>query len=303
MINSLRKGFVFTLIKLVACDLDGTLLNTNLVVSQENAKAIRQAQENDIEFLVATGRTPQQSRDAMQKYGLKTGFININGALVFDTDEHLQVKHELPHAKAQQIAEILDRYHIYYELVAEKLIYSKNISKRVVNLARGLVALNQGLSFKKAVATAAGSNAMLSMTYVKDFNELFSNPKIEIMKIIAFDGKGPEAFSDAKKEIMALGDVVITSSSPANIEINDIKAQKGPALLDYAQKKGIKREEVAAIGDNLNDESMIRDAGTGVAMGNAIPLIKKLAQVQTKTNDEDGVAYILRKFISENAKE
>ena len=73
--------------------------------------------------------------------------------------------------------------------------------------------------------------------------------------------------------------------------------------MEYAKKKGLKREEVAAIGDNLNDESMIRDAGTGVAMGNAVPAIKKLAQVQTKTNDENGVAYILKQFISENAKE
>ncbi|GGG34418.1 hypothetical protein GA0061073_0555 [Lactobacillus apis] len=291
------------MIKLVACDLDGTLFNSNITVSDENVAAIKVAQKSGIEFLVATGRSPEQSRKVIKDFGINTGFININGALVFDANGKLQVKNPLPTTKAKQVADILDRHHIYYELVTSDLIFSKDISQRVVNLARALTALNPRLSFKKAVATAAGSNAMLSMTYVDSFTDLLNDPELEVMKIISFDGHGPEAFVEAKKEIMALGDVAVTSSSPANIEINDAKAQKGPALMEYAKKKGLKREEVAAIGDNLNDESMIRDAGTGVAMGNAVPAIKKLAQVQTKTNDENGVAYILKQFISENAKE
>ena len=261
------------MIKLVACDLDGTLFNSNITVSDENVAAIKAAQKSGIEFLVATGRSPEQSRKVIKDFGINTGFININGALVFDANGKLQVKNPLPTAKAKQVADILDRHHIYYELVTSDLIFSKDISQRVVNLARALTALNPRLSFKKAVATAAGSNAMLSMTYVDSFTDLLNDPKLEVMKIISFDGHGPEAFVEAKKEIMALGDVAVTSSSPANIEIN------------------------------LNDESMIRDAGTGVAMGNAVPAIKKLAQVQTKTNDENGVAYILKQFISENAKE
>ncbi len=290
------------MIKLVACDLDGTLFNSDLVVSNENIKAIRQAQKNGIEFLVATGRAPQQSRQVIRNYGVKTGFININGALVYDADDQLQVKHALPNEKALQVVKILQKHHIYHEIVTADLIYSTDISQRVVNLARSLVALNPGLSFRKAVATSAGSNAMFSMAHVDHFDQLLSDPKIEVMKIIAFDGHGPEAFVDAKKEITALGKVAVTSSSSANIEINDINAQKGTALIDYATKKGIKREEVAAIGDNLNDESMIREAGVGVAMGNAVPAIKKIAQVKTKTNNENGVAFILKQFIKENAQ-
>ena len=291
------------MIKLVACDLDGTLFNSNMTISEENAAAIKLAQENGIEFLVATGRSPQQSRKNMREYGLKTGFININGALVYDANKQLQVKHQLPNEKAKLVAHILLKNQLYFELVTADKIYSNDISKRVVNLARSLMSLNPGVTFKKAVATAAGSNAMLSMTLVEDFDQLLADPKTEIMKIISFDAHGPAAFSSAKKEIMSLGDVAVTSSAAANIEINDIKAQKGPALLDYARKKGFKKEEVAAIGDNLNDASMIRDAGVGVAMANAVPAIKKLAQVKTKSNDDNGVAYILKKFIKNNAEE
>ncbi len=291
------------MIKLVACDLDGTLFNSDMRISDENVSAIRAAQRNGIEFLVATGRAPRQSRKTIRDYGLKTGFININGALVYDENDNLQIKHKLPNEKAHVIANILEQNNIYFELVTAEQIYSSDISKRVVNLARALMTLNPGVTFKKAVATAAGSNAMFSMTLEKDFDKLLTNPKTEIMKIIAFDAHGPAAFTKVKKEIKDVDGVVVTSSSAANIEINDIKAQKGPALLDYARKKGIKTEEVAAIGDNLNDASMIRDAGVGVAMANAVPTIKKLAQVRTKSNNDNGVAYILRKFIKNNAKE
>ncbi|WEV39163.1 Cof-type HAD-IIB family hydrolase [Lactobacillus sp. ESL0680] len=291
------------MIKLVACDLDGTLFNSKVTISDENVAAIRAAQDNGIEFLVATGRAPKQSQAVIRNYGLQTGFININGALVYDTNNTLQVKHVLPKQKVIAAANILRKNDIYFEIVTADHIYSEDISKRVFNLAHSLIALNPGLSFKNAVAISGGSNAMLSMTLVDNFEELLLDPKIEVMKIIGFDSRGPALLTKIKQELALIDDLAITSSSDINIEINDIHAQKGTALLEYAKKKGFKRDEVAAIGDNLNDESMIRDAGIGVAMGNAVPQIKELAQIETKTNNEDGVGYILRKFIKDNAKE
>ncbi|MCT7750174.1 HAD hydrolase family protein, partial [Lactobacillus gasseri] len=73
-------------------------------------------------------------------------------------------------------------------------------------------------------------------------------------------------------------------------------AQKGIALMDYAKLQGYQPDEVMAIGDNLNDESMIRMAGIGVAMENAAPEIKEIANFITKTNNENGVAYAIRHF-------
>ncbi|MDF7669439.1 Cof-type HAD-IIB family hydrolase [Lactobacillus sp. ESL0703] len=291
------------MIKLVACDLDGTLFNSKVTISDENVAAIRAAQDNGIEFLVATGRAPKQSQAVIRNYGLQTGFININGALVYDANNTLQVKHVLPKQKVIAAANILRKNDIYFEIVTADHIYSEDISKRVFNLAHSLIALNPGLSFKNAVAISGGSNAMLSMTLVDSFEELLLDPKIEVMKIIGFDSRGPALLTKIKQKLALIDDLAITSSSDINIEINDIHAQKGTALLEYAKKKGFKRDEVAAIGDNLNDESMIRDAGVGVAMGNAVPQIKELAQIETKTNNEDGVGYILRKFIKDNAKE
>lgn len=287
------------MIKLVACDLDGTLFNNNMSVSQENIAAIKAAQKNEIEFLVTTGRAPKESKILIQEAGLKTGFINLNGALVYNQTGKLLIKHPLSRSTAKKIIELLREDGFYFEINTIDHIYTEDINQRISNVARLMVNLNPGMTFKEAVAVSAGNKSIMNMTAIDSFEELLKNKNEEIMKIVAFDSRGHEAFSDTIKDLNSLGDLAVTSSGSSNIEINNIRAQKGTALLDYAKLKGIKRDEIAAIGDNLNDESMIREAGTGVAMGNAIPAIKKLAQVVTKSNNENGVAFILRKFIEE----
>ncbi|EEJ72402.1 Cof-type HAD-IIB family hydrolase [Lactobacillus ultunensis] len=291
------------MIKLVACDLDGTLFNSNMAVSNANAQAVKNAQENGIEFLIATGRAPRESRSILRDANLQTGFINLNGALVFDEQNKLMVKHSIPNVKALEIIKLLHRENFYFEILTENQVYTENLDQRIANVAHLMVDLNPLLDFRQAVAISVGNKAILNMKQVPKFEDLLQDPKIEIMKFIAFDARGHEAFTDVKKAIAQMGDLVVTSSSSSNIEINDAQAQKGIALLDYAKLKNIKREEIAAIGDNLNDESMIREAGVGVAMGNAIPAIKHLAQVITKNNNEDGVAYILNQFVKENKQD
>lgn len=290
------------MIKLVACDLDGTLFNSNMAVSDANIQAVKNAQNNGIEFLIATGRAPRESRSILKDADLHTGFINLNGALVFNDQGKLMVKHSISTEKAIQIVDLLHHDGFYFEIVTANQVYSEDLNQRISNVAHLMVDLNPLLDFKQAVAISAGNKSIMNMQQISDFKELLQDPKIEVMKIIAFDSRGHEAFDNVKQEIAQLGNLVVTSSSSANIEINAAKAQKGIALLDYAKLKNIKREEIAAIGDNLNDESMIRQAGIGVAMGNAIPAIKNLAQVITKTNNEDGVAYILNKFITQNQR-
>lgn len=291
------------MIKLVACDLDGTLFNSEMIVSAENARAIRKAQKSGIEFLVATGRAPFESKGLLKNANIHTGFINLNGALVYDRQGKLMVKHTIPKDKAKKLVETLRADHFYFEIITNQNVYSENISQRVANVAHLMVDLNPGMTFKEAVAISAANKSIVRITQVDSFDEILSDPTQEILKFVAFDSRGPAAFTDAKKKINQLGNLIITSSSATNIEINAEEAQKGKALLDYAKLKHIPASEVAAIGDNLNDESMIRMAGTGVAMANAVPAIKELAQIITKSNNENGVAFILKKFIQDNQHE
>ena len=285
------------MIKLVAYDLDGTLFNSDMIVSKENAEAIHEAQKSGIEFLVATGRAPKESKVLLKDAHIHTGFINLNGALVYNTDGELIIKHAIENEKAMQVINLLHQEHFYFEILTAEHVYTENLDARISNIAHLMVDLNPGITFKQAVAISVGNKSIMNMTEVSSFKELFAHSDEEIMKIIAFDSRGHEAFSDVINKMNKMGGLAISSSSSANIEINAKQAQKGIALLDYAKTRSIKREEIAAIGDNLNDESMIREAGVGVAMGNAIPAIKKLAQLETKTNNENGVAAILKVFI------
>ncbi|MEL1195994.1 HAD hydrolase family protein, partial [Staphylococcus epidermidis] len=109
------------------------------------------------------------------------------------------------------------------------------------------------------------------------YQGIINDPTVKILKIIAFSTQGMTELAPIKAFCEARGDLVVTSSSSNNIEINHIDAQKGIALAAYAEQKGIPVEQTMAIGDNLNDFSMIKIAGIGVAVGNAVPTIKELA--------------------------
>lgn len=143
----------------------------------------------------------------------------------------------------------------------------------------------------------------MNINYVSDYKELLADPTIQVMKIIAFTGEQRDILKAPAKVFEATGKLSVTSSSANNIEVNNIKAQKGYAVEAFAKQRGITMDEVMTIGDNLNDASMIKMAKYGMAMGNAIPEITKLAWGSTATNSENGVAQAIRKAIRINKAE
>lgn len=284
------------MIKLIASDMDGTLLNKQMQISSENIAAIKEVQAKGVEFLVATGRAPSESQGILAKAGLHTVFINLNGAMVFNTAGKLIVDEPIPKEQSIKINQLLKKSGFYFEIVAADNVYSDSRLRRIANFSDLLVNLNKKLTFKKAVSFTAGSDEIMKIKYVPDFKTLLEKPSFEAMKFVAFHPDGPKVFEHICEEIKKMGNLIATASSSTNIEINNIKAQKGIALMDYAKLQGYKPDEVMAIGDNLNDESMIRMAGVGVAMENAAPAIKEIANFITKNNNENGVAYAIRHF-------
>lgn len=288
------------MIKLIASDMDGTLLNAKMEISPKNIAAIKKAQKMGVEFLIATGRAPAESKKMLQDIGIKTGFINLNGAMVFNSDGQLMFKDPIPKQTALKLVKLLQDSGFYFEIVTEKHVYSDSMMRRIANFADWVTRLNPNTSYKDAVSVAGGSVQVLKVTFVDNYQDLISQPDFEVMKLIAFNAGGQAAFKAIRQEIDKIPGLVTTASGASNIEINSSKAQKGIALLNYAKLQGYRPEEVVAIGDNLNDESMIRMAGHGVAMANAIPEIQNLANFHTKSNNEDGVAYAIEHFLSEN---
>lgn len=285
------------MIRLIASDMDGTLLNDKLQVSEGNAAAIRRAQAAGIEFMVATGRGLSEAQPLVEAHDLHTAFITVNGARVFDTHGDLTVEAGIAPELVQTVLATLHDAGLYFELVTNSGVYSDSRVRRIQQVADVLVRLNPDTSYKIAVALAAARLELMNINYVDDYNALVQQPGVDVLKVIAFSEAGQAALAPAKDKLLATGSLVITSSAVNNIEINSMQAQKGLALKAYAEKKGFTLDECMAIGDNLNDESMITMAKYGVAMGNALPHIKEVAWWTTAKNTDDGVAQAIDRAI------
>ncbi len=183
------------MIKLIASDMDGTLLNKQMQISSENIAAIKEAQAKGVEFLVATGRAPSESQGILAKAGLHTGFINLNGAMVFNTAGKLIVNEPIPKDQSIKINKLLKDSGFYFEIVAADNVYSDSRLRRIANFSDLLVDLNKKLTFKKAVSFAAGSDEIMRIKYVSDFKDLLEKPDFEAMKFVAFHPDGPKVFN------------------------------------------------------------------------------------------------------------
>lgn len=286
------------MIKLIASDMDGTLLNEKMEVSNRNIQAIKKAEQSGIEFIIAAGRGLSEAKPFLKNH-IHPGFITLNGAEVFDNKENLISSNPLSVASQAKVVDYFHKYNVYFEVVTNKGIFSNDREARVNNLANLLVKLNPGINFKQALRDTQERVKMMPMNFVDNYDAIFNDKSYKIMKLIGFNEHQHRILAPLKKDITKnIKDVVVTSSSPNNVEINSVNAQKEIALLQYAQNRNILPEEIMAIGDNLNDYSMIKAAGTGVAMANAIPVIKEIAQISTDSNINDGVAKIIEETVA-----
>lgn len=286
------------MIKLIASDMDGTLLNDKMAVSDRNIAAIKAAQKEGIEFVIATGRSLEEAKPFL-KDQVHPGYITLNGAEVYDENEQLISSNPISQDSKSKVIDYFHKHGVYFEVVTNKGIFSDNKELRVSSLAELLVKLNPSTTYEEALKDTLERVKMTPMTFVDNYDEILNDPSYQVMKLLGFSNKEHEVLQPLREDIEEnIKDVVVTASSPNNVEINSIEAQKGIALLQFAKDKGIAQEETMAIGDNLNDESMIKDAGVGVAMANAVPLIADLAQVKTDNNVNDGVAQIVEKVVA-----
>lgn len=293
------------MIKLIASDMDGTLLNKDLIVPKENIQAIKRAQGSGIEFMIATGRNITEVKPLLGPQQLHPAFITLNGAQVFDENEKIQVEFPLTRESVSKTIQALKAENLYFEIISSEGIFSDSKIKRIDNIANLISNLNPETPFKLAIALSSARLELMNIKYVDNYDQILTNTDIQIFKIIAFETKSLKKLVRVREKLLQgkKPSVAITSSSTFNIEINDIHAQKGIALKKYAEQKGLTADNVMAIGDNNNDTTMIEYATYSVAMGNAIDSIKNIAYWQTDTNNNNGVAKAIERAIEFNIQE
>ncbi len=271
-------------IKLVACDMDGTLLNDDKEISKENIKAVKRLQDAGIYFVIATGRHDSMIKAYLDILGIEMPVISCNGAMVREPF-HDKIFSSTPVEKEKilKIADICHDHEADYHIYCHNTIFGESMTGKM------------GYYNERNLLLPEREQIKLYMS--KDYRNFIMTTSEELYKVLIL--------SDNPDELKAVSDDVIkqTGLVPSQSDRNLIDTmQKGVskarALNDLITKLGIKVEETAAIGDQLNDLDMINFAGTGIAMANAVPEIKKAASFTTgQTNHESGVAEAIGRLL------
>ena len=288
------------MIKLIASDMDGTLLDSDMSISPENAAAIKAATDQGIEFIVATGRNRTEAIHPLKKASIECAMVTLNGAQVFDKMGNSLFTVPIEPSSVNSILDLLDERSIYYEVATNHGLFTQDKNQRIELFVTHLGESMPHLTRETALAMVKAQLEHLPIHYVADIRQHLKENPLEVLKIICFHKEEAKVLVPVAKELEGFGDLAITSSGANNIEINHREAQKGIAVAHVAKKRGIPLNEVMTIGDNLNDVSMIQMAGVSFAMGNAALEVKEYAKYITDTNIEDGVGKAITRAIAEN---
>ncbi|WP_335872779.1 Cof-type HAD-IIB family hydrolase [Bacillus sp. 2205SS5-2] len=284
------------MIRCIASDMDGTLLNHELQVSEHNKNAIEKAQKQGIEVIVATGRSYEEARYALEEVNLSLPIICSNGAEIRSKDGLVLYSESMSGEKAAHIASTLNELGIYFELYTSTGTYSESYEKGIDIIVDIYQTANPEVPVEliRDGAENRFKNGLIQV--VDDYKQLFQDESIHIHKFLAFSMQAAK-LKVANEQLATITDIAISSSGSENIEITSAHAQKGIALEQYTKERGISLQECMAIGDNFNDVSMLEKVGHPVVMANGHEDIKMRFPVHTTSNRESGVGTAIDKVV------
>ena len=286
--------------KLVAIDLDGTMLNSYGIVTENTKKAIKRTIEKGIDVIIASGRPVDSIKTIANEIGSKNYFIAGNGALIYDIQKDKNIyENYLNKEKVLEIIKMCEENSISYNVYTDKTILAKALKYNVlyyykenlkkpedkqthINIVENLYEyINKMEEEKFLKITICDENKSIFQSIIKKLDEI---ENIQVLEV-----------SHMSRKMIQQG----TEEIPIEYfytEISSKNTDKWYALEYLMKKLKIKKEEIVTIGDNMNDKKMIEEAGLGIVMGQSNPLIKEIANEITTTNEEDGVAIALDKI-------
>lgn len=286
------------MIKLIATDMDGTLLNAAHEISQENIDAIKYAQSQGITVVIATGRAFYEASTPIEDTDLVVPYICLNGAEVRDESHNIMSTSHLNHELVERIKSILNKDNVYYQIYTNRGIYTEDPTKDLdiyLDIAKQAGQEADVEKIKQGIQKRINNG---TLKVVNSYEEIEDIPGELIMKVLAFN-PDLEKINAIGAELSAIPSLAISSSSRGNLEITHSDAQKGIALESIANQLNIDLKDVMALGDNLNDVSMLERVGYPVAVENAMPEVKAVAKYVTDTNENSGVGKAIMKLLKE----
>lgn len=287
------------MIKLIASDMDGTLLNSNHKIPQNNIELIKSAQKNGIEFVVATGRAYYEALPSLNDENIKCDVISFNGGIIYDKNGNIINITPMKLKDLYYTIEILKSLDISYQLYTKNTIYTKSIETDITAYI-DLIRANGEEPNEQHLRQEAKNRLALGHITEVDNIELYlnqeDNPAIKVIGI----SNDLEKLKHATELLSGNDNISVTSSGANNVEIMDKKATKGEALKIVADIHDINLKNAIAIGDNLNDQAMLDIVEYSIAMKNGNKELQKTAKFITeKTNSEGGVADSVMKLLKE----
>lgn len=287
------------MIRLIAIDMDGTLLSPDHTISEINKQAILDAQAKGIEVVIATGRAYQEALEPVQREGLDLALICLNGAEVRDNIGNLIAATYLLADDIDKIITILETYEIDHQLFIDKTVYVKDIQDQIDTFVQLAEAAGQTPDVEEIREEVESRVARGVIQIVDSFDNLLRENSNQLYKVFG-TSYNRENLDAARIELKKIPSLAVTSSGAGNLEITSIDAQKGLALTAFAKALHIPMEQVMAIGDNYNDLSMMERAGKSVAMGNAPDAIKAACDEVTETNEHNGVGVAIQQVLQQS---
>ncbi len=285
------------MIKCIASDMDGTLLNSKQEVSEKNREAIQKALNLGVEVVIATGRSYEEAISVLQESGLQLPIICANGAEIRTKEGEVVKAHPLDHKIAKQAADVLNQVGIYYEIYTSEGTYTVDYDKGVEIIIDIFTTANPELS-RELVEEEAQHRYDKGLIHIVDSYEPILNGEKTIYKLLVFH-KDHSFLDEVEQKLKQIDHLEVTSSAFGNLELMNTQAQKGIALAEFVEEKGIALQDTMAVGDNYNDLSMFRVVGRSVAMGNANDDIKERCTHVTLRNDESGVGEAILQALAE----
>lgn len=264
-------------IKVIAIDIDGTLVNDQKQVTQTTIDTIQAARDRGIKVVLCSGRPLSGVKPYLDKLGIDGDdeyAITFNGSVAQTISGKVMTNHSLSYDDFIDLEALSRKLQVHFQIETPDHIYTPNKNISAYTIAESYMVR---MLIRYRNAAEASRDLTISKAMFVDEPKIISRIKPLI----------PAEFHDR---------FYVIQSEPFFIEIMNKNASKGNALSELVADLGFKSDEVMTLGDQGNDLTMIQYAGLGVAMGNAIPEVKEAASAVTLTNNEDGVAAAIKKY-------
>ncbi|MCE3203038.1 Cof-type HAD-IIB family hydrolase [Paenibacillus sonchi] len=244
--------------RLLALDMDGTLLNDEQQITPKTVEWIKKAMDAGVHVCLSTGRTSRGAMPYAEQLGLETPMIMVNGSEVWRTPSELYRRSLMDVTLVKTMHEMAEQYGTWFWACSVDEVYNRDNWD-------GDIEGREWLKF-------------------------------------GYSTEDDDIRHKLLMRLQDLGGLEITNSSPTNLEINPLGINKASGIREVCKLLGLEMSQVVAVGDSLNDLAAIQQSGFGVAMGNAQEVVKQEADAVVATNNDDGIAEVIQKYILAEAE-